>query len=104
MWAGVLVGHPQKRGTDVVATHPVPAPAAAAFVGDFFGERLGLADLSPVLPEKSAFLSAMLVYAACPLLPPLPVGRPLRKLALLYRFALFVLVETQFGVCCDARG
>lgn len=43
----------------VVAAHPV-VPAAAVFGGDSLGERLGLADLSPALPAKSAFLSIAL--------------------------------------------
>lgn len=59
--------------------HTHPAPVAAGFGGVFAGERLGLDDLSPVLPAKSAFLSAIL---ACLFLFPFSVSGEERDLSL----------------------
>lgn len=51
---------------DAAAFGAHPASTAAVFGGDFLGERLlGLADLSPVLPAKSAFLSMVLRCLPC---------------------------------------
>lgn len=71
------------RRTDV-ATHPAAGPGAAAFGGVFFGERLGLADLSPVLPAKSAFLSIISVA--------LPLSCPPTSLSSIPSSCCFLLV------------